>query len=221
MQIFHGITAVSHEPYANSLRITALHSVTSLLLIPKIIDFQQNYPQITVQFSPSNLLTSFNQQEVDVGIRRGLGQYAGLESRKLTNDSIILVASPMLLQKKTIDADSLMKYALLEDTSNDIQQAILDFCKKYGLNRDQFKSSIKTTDAVPIVQNALAGLGMAFVSEVLVADFINDGKLVKILDYTFDSPETLYLVAPAHHFNWHKVHCFEKWIMQKLNSTKD
>jgi len=217
-QIRHGINAVSFEPKVNELRITALHSVTSLLLIPKVNDFQRCNPEISIGFSPSNTLETFDNFEVDLAIRRGLGDYQGLESRKLVDDSIVLVASPLILDLGVPINEKVMTLPFLEDTSSDIQEAIGDFCAKYKVKANQFTKTLRTTDAVPIIQSALAGQGIAFVSKVLVAEHLDKGHLVNLLDYSFESPRTLYLVAPEHHFNWPKVKRFEQWLISLLNN---
>lgn len=217
-QIAHGINAVAFEPSANELRITAIHSVTSLLLIPQINNFQMDNPELSIQFSPNNKLESFKELDVDIAIRRGLGDYPGLESRKLIDDSIILVASPLILQGYLQDMQSIINLPLLEDTSSDIQEAIDDFCSTYKIKRSELTSKLKTTDSVPLIQNALAGQGITFVSKILVAEHLRSGNLVNVLDYAFETPNTLYLVAPEHHFQWGKIQKFEKWLTNLLKS---
>lgn len=215
-QISSGIHALAFEPSANSLKITALHSMTSLLLIPKIQEFQQAHPRLSIQFSPNNRLDTFDNTDIDIAIRRGLGTYPGLESRKLIDDVIMLVACPRLLPASPSEPSRLLDIPLLEDTSSDIEEAVKDFCLKHRVKRRNFKTKLKTTDAVPIIQNALAGQGMAFVSKVLVAEHIKNGNLVNVLDYSYHTPETLYLVAPAHHFHWEKIQRFEAWLKPLL-----
>ncbi|WDE07077.1 LysR family transcriptional regulator [Thalassomonas viridans] len=215
-QIGSGIHALAFEPNANNLKITALHSITSLVLIPKIHDFQQSHPQLSIHFSPNNRLDSFNDTEIDIAIRRGLGSYPGLESRKLIDDAIVLVACPRLLPESPQAPAEILDIPLLEDTSSDITEAVEDFCLRHQVKRRDFNPSLKTTDAVPIVQNVLAGQGMAFVSKVLVAEHLKNGNLVNVLDYAYHTPQTLYLVAPAHHFHWQKIKDFAAWLKTLL-----
>jgi LysR family glycine cleavage system transcriptional activator len=218
-QIKLGINALTNEPDSTELKITALHSVTSLLLIPNISDFQQNNADLSVQFSPNNKLDLFQEQNIDVAIRRGLGDYTGLESRKLTNDSIVLVASPLLIGAKKIQVSNILSFPLLEDSSHDIQEAIEDCCHKFNIEKKDFKVPLKTTDALPIIQNTLAGLGLAFVSKVLVEQYLRNGQLINVLGYTYDSPRTLFLVAPPHHFKWGKVQRLELWLKKLFSKN--
>ena len=210
-QIKLGVHAVTGEPNANELKVSALHSVTSLLLLPNIHHFQEENSEISVQFAPNNNLESFRQSGVDVAIRRGLGDYQGLVSHKLTDDDIILVASPLLVGVDSQVPTDVFKLPLLEDTSSDIQEAISDCCQQFNIDKAALRSSIRTTDALPIIQNVLAGQGIALVSRALVNHNIKLGQLVNVFDYAYASPRTLFLVAPEHHFNWPKVQRFEQW----------
>lgn len=156
-------------------------------------------------------MDTFENQDVDIAIRRGLGDYPGLESRKLLNDTIIMIASPLLFLKK-INTKDVFKHPLLEDSSSDIQEVIQACCAQYHIHSNQLKSGLKTTDALSIIQSTIAGQGVAFVSKVLVDEHIKNGHLINPLNYVFDSLRTLYLVAPPHHFKWDKVKRFEAWI---------
>jgi len=213
-QINLGINELMVEPSSSELKITTLHSVASLLLIPNISDFQQKNTDLSVQFSPNNKLESFEEQKVDVAIRHGMGNYPGLESRKLTDDSIMLVASPLLIGFKDIQIENIFSLPLLEDISSNIQEAIDDCCLKFNIDKKDFKVSLKTTDALPIIQNTLAGQGITFVSKVLIEQYLRSGQLINIFDYVYDNPRTLYLVAPPHHFKWDKIRRFELWLKE-------
>ncbi|MEW6982108.1 LysR substrate-binding domain-containing protein [Colwelliaceae bacterium 6471] len=215
-EIKDGVATVNVEPNNNELKITALHSVTSLLLLPRIDAFQQANPDLNIQFSPNNNLNSFDEHDIDLAVRRGQGNYAGLESRQLCHDNLVLVACPRILAGIEQDVEKIFSLPLLEDTSSDIQAAISDCCHHYHIKREQLVSMIKTTDAVPIIQNALAGRGLAFVSKVLVNEHLRSGNLVNVLNYHYDDPRTLYLVAPSHHFKWEKVRRFEQWLIDVL-----
>jgi len=45
-----------------------------------------------------------------------------------------------------------------------------------------------------------------------VAQHLADGNLINVLDYEYQTPLSLYLVAPGQHFNWDKIKRFETWV---------
>jgi LysR family glycine cleavage system transcriptional activator len=211
-QISYGVDALQSDPNPNVLRITSLHSFTSLCLIPQISDFQAQYPQMMVQFAPSNHLTSFGQAELDVAVRMGKGNYPGLTAKKIADNPLVLVASPLLIKGAAATIDEVFSHPLLEDMSSDTQPALDDCCQKFGLDRAKLKVLIKVNDSLPIIDSALAGRGIAIVSRFLVADHLRRGQLISLLDYSYNSPFALYLVAPTQHFGWKKIELFEAWF---------
>ncbi|WP_416307020.1 LysR substrate-binding domain-containing protein [Neptunicella sp. SCSIO 80796] len=216
--MLHGVSAITGDPNPNILRITSLHSFTSLWLIPKIVDFQQQNPDLVVQFSPSNQLASFQQTEVDIAIRKGQGHYPGLTVRKLLDDQILLVASPMLVGETPLSAQQLFALPLLEDISSDTQEALQFCCQQFQLDRQAIYSLLRADDSVSIIENALAGRGIALVNSVLVREHIRQQKLVSLLDFSHASHLAMYLVAPEQHFSWNKVQRFEQWFIEKLQA---
>ncbi|REL27321.1 LysR family transcriptional regulator [Thalassotalea euphylliae] len=209
-----GLASIGKSSNPNELRITAFHSLTSLLLIPNIEQFNAAHPDIHVQFSPSNKLDDIRAQQLDVAIRRGNGDYPGLESKKLIDDEIVLVASPTLVSKQSLTAAQLLTLPLLEDTSEEYQSSIDQFLANCSATRDQLNPILRTSDSLPLIQYALAGKGMMFVSRALINHLLVDGTLVELLEHRFATDRTLYLVAPSHHFSFAKVRHFEHWIRQ-------
>lgn len=217
-QISQGISLLSAEPDPNTLKITSLHSFTSLILIPKVNTFQLMYPEIMLQFSPSNQVFDFKDNSVDIAIRRGKGSYPGLESRQLIKDEVVLVASPLLFKDAFPPIDELVKTPLLLDISSDITPALEQFCSEYKLSAQDFEIGLQTTDAVPVVERALSGQGMCFVSKSVVFDRLNEGTLINLFDFSARSPISLFLVAPPKNFQWEKVKKFEAWLKVLFNS---
>lgn len=216
-QISQGISLLSTEPDPNTLKITSLHSFTSLLLIPKVNEFQQMYPEIMLQFSPSNQVVDFKDDSVDIAIRRGGGVYPGLESKCLMEDEVVLVASPLLFKNSFPSINEFLKTPLLLDISSDIKPAFEQFCHQYKLSAKSFEISLQTTDAVPVVEKSMSGQGMCFVSKSLVFERLREGSLINLFDYSARSPISLFLVAPARNFQWEKVKKFEVWLNKLLS----
>lgn len=217
-QISQGVSLLSSEPQPNTLKITSLHSFTSLLLIPKVNQFQQMYPEITLQFSPSNQVVNFKDDSVDIAIRRGLGVYPGLESKLLVDDEVVLVASSLLFDDAYPTIEALLKVPLFLDISSDIEPAYEQFCYQYKLLAKDFNIALHTTDSVPVVEKTISGQGISFVSKSLVFERLKEGSLINLFGYSARSPISLFLVAPAKNFQWEKVKNFEAWLKKLLSS---
>lgn len=215
-----GVMSVMGDPEPNLLRLSAMHSFTSLWLLPRLEGFQQQHKDITVQLSPANQLVDFHDGVTDLAIRMGPGGYHPLVEKHLTRDELILVASPRLV--KGIDVfspDAVFSLPWVEDSSRDVQAAIDDCCHRYGVDRTGLLTVFKSDNSVPLIENALAGRGFALVNAGLAADHLFSGRLVRVLEYSFPSPYSLFLVAPAQHFRWPKVKAFEEWLTPRVRET--
>jgi len=218
-QISQGVSLLASEPEPNTLKITSLHSFTSLLLIPKVNDFQKLHPDLMLQFSPSNQVVNFENDNVDLAIRRGLGVYPELESKRLIDDEIVLIASALLFDGAFPRLDEVLNTPLFLDISSDIKPAFAQFCNENNVSSNDFNIALRTTDAVPVVEKTISGQGISFVSKSLVFERLQEGSLINLFSFSVNSPISLFLVAPARNFQWEKVKKFEIWL-NKLLSTK-
>ncbi|MFT4927085.1 MAG: LysR family glycine cleavage system transcriptional activator [Phenylobacterium sp.] len=216
-ELSNGIQAVSGDPEPNVLRLSTLHSFTSLWLIPRLQEFQKLHPHIMVQLAPANELVDFKQSNIDLAIRMGRGGYTGLVEKKILNDNLIFVASPALV--KDIDITNVQQvFALpwIDDTSRGIQECLLQYCQQMKVDRDSLKPIIQSSNAVPLIESAVEGRGVVMANSSLVVEHLRSGRLVTLLDFSCQSPYSLYLVAPEEQFGWQKVCLFEQWFTPKV-----
>jgi len=218
-----GVHAVTGDPNPQILRISTVHSFSSLWLIPKLEEFQRLYPEIMVQLAPSSELIDFKQSHIDLAIRMGRGGYSELTQKKIFDDNLIFVASPKLLAG--IDKnkpEQVLSLPWIEDTSPGIQETLQEYCKSIHFNYETLVPVIQSNDALPLIDSAVKDLGFLLVNSSLVVEHLRDGRLVKLLNYSQKSPYSIYLVAPEQQFSWRKVKLFEDWLVPKvLESLSD
>lgn len=215
-----GVRAVSGDTNPHILRISAIHSFTSLWLLPRLQNFQNNHPEIMVQIAPSNELVNFATGEIDLAIRMGGGGYAGLMEKKLANDELIFVASPELLKGADhTDPKVIFSFPWLEDTSSESQPVFETACKGFGVDTSQLTPIIRSNNSVTLIENAVSGRGFTTVVKSLVVDHLRKGSLLRLLDFSAQSPYCLYLVAPEQHFGWQKIKLFEQWFVPEIKRS--
>ena len=220
LQLQKGVQMVTGDPSPHVLRLSTLHSFTSLWLIPRLHEFQSMYPEIMVQLAPSNDLIDFQDADIDLAIRMGRGGYPGLAEKKILADHLLLVASPDLLS--SIDKDDprqVFSLPWIEDTSRGIQEQLLHCCKQFDIDRQSLMPIIQSSNAVPLIENAVQGRGMVMANSCLVADHLRTGRLVSLLNYSCVSPYSLFLVAPEANFSWDKIRKFESWFVPEATKS--
>ena len=216
-ELSKGVEVVTGDPNPQILRISTVHSFSSLWLIPRLQEFQKLHPEIMVQLAPSGELIDFKQSNIDLAIRMGRGGYADLTQKKIYDDNLIFVASPKLLVDiNKDDPEQIFRLPWIEDTSIGIQEAFQDYCNSVNFNCETLVPVIQTNDALPLIDSAVRDGGFLLVNSSLVIEHLRAGRLVKLLNYSIKSPYSLYLVAPEQQFSWKKVKLFEDWLVPKL-----
>lgn len=215
-----GIQAISDDSQPNILRISAIHSFTSIWLMPRLQMFQKLHPDLMVQIAPSNDLVDFEHGEIDLAIRMGEGGYEGLAEKKLMSDELIFVANPKIINSHDQDnPDVVFNLPWIEDPTPGSQQIFKKACIQYKVNWESLTSVIRSPNSMMLIENALASRGFTMVNKSLVADHLRSGDLVSLLNFSAVSPWCLFLVAPEQHFQWQKIVQFEQWIVPLLRES--
>lgn len=216
-ELSSGIQKVTGDQNPQLLRISTVHSFSSLWLIPRLQEFQKLHPEIMVQIAPSSELVDFKQSSIDLAIRMGRGGYSDLVQKKVYDDNLIFVASPKLLIGVNKDNhEQVFRLPWIEDMSLGIQEKLQDYCKSLNIKYEILVPVIQANDALPLIDSAVQGRGFLLVNSSLVMEHLRAGLLVKLLNYSTKSPYSLYLVAPEQQFSWSKVKLFEDWLVPKL-----
>src|SRR5262249_35805760 len=81
------------------LKVSALPSLVSRWLIPRLGRLTERHPELDVRVVATSAPTDFAREEIDVAIRVGRGSYEGARSVLLMHSDIFPVCSPAFLSK--------------------------------------------------------------------------------------------------------------------------
>jgi len=211
-----GVRAVTGDPQPDLLTISVLPSFASRWLVPRLGRFQDRYPEIRVRLETSSQLETFASGDVDVCIRFGPGGYAGLESRFLSGDRMLLACHPSLLEAGGLSRDRIKSLPFLEDDGPDVPYHWQQFMALLGVEGEALKRTMRISDSAMLVEALLAGQGLAVVRHSIVYELLHKGQLVQALPQVFKSTFDYYLVAPGDHFQRPKVRRFEQWLRAEM-----
>ncbi|NER80862.1 MAG: LysR family transcriptional regulator, partial [Leptolyngbya sp. SIO1D8] len=110
--------AIAHLRQFNTptdLTVSVLNVFAAKWLVPRLPDFQQQYPEVDVRLQTSNSAVDLQARTVDVAIRYGKGHYSELEVHCLMKDTFTPVCSPRLLvdEQPLAAPEDLARYALI------------------------------------------------------------------------------------------------------------
>jgi LysR family glycine cleavage system transcriptional activator len=188
-------------------------------LLPRLPQFQAEHPTIDVRLSTTAQLVDFARDDVDFGIRHGLGRYPGLEVDKLLHENLQPVCSPTLLgrRKQMKSPDELRNFTLLHDEHNEDWQLWLEAA---GATQVDWRKGQVFVASNGAIFAALEGHGVALARKSLVAREIERGRLVMPFKTSLATAFAYYLVYPAETRLRDEAASFRDWILRETKASR-
>ena len=218
--LFQGVNQIIDDPEPNRLSVTTMPSFASHWLIAKLTNFYELYPELSIAMDTSVEARDFEKDNFDLAIRYGQGIYPGLRSELLMSEPVVLVCQPSLLSGSKITRQDILNLPMIRGTFEGVNRAMQGFMEHYKFREDQLSKLLLLRDGGLGAEAARSGQGIALQRLSLVADLIDNGKLVFAEDYAF-TEYSFYAVAPEHHFKKKKVQRFLSWLKEEMRSTAD
>ncbi len=209
------------------LLVTTSPSLAAKWLVPRLDRFLARHPEVDVRIDVAPRLLDFSEDNVDIGIRFGVGAYPGLVAEKLFEESVFPVCSPNLLSaKKPLNEPRDLKHHTLIHIDWDAQWATWPnwqmWLRAAGAPEIDPTRGLHFAQTALALQAALDGQGVTLGDSTLVADDLLAGRLVR--------PFSMALKGPAQ-FAYHLVHAparaeepmikaFRTWILDEVAKTR-
>lgn len=188
------------------LTLTAPFTFCIKWLMPQLERFNEAYPAIEIRLSATDELVDLNQGEADIGIRYGDGDYPDLDTQKLICGDYDVVASPEVLSRNggIDDVAGLLGQTLLHTDWRgrpDVVPSWEMWLKSSGVNFTEPISSKghKFSNEMMSIDAAVAGLGIALVSNANAHEDLKAERLVRVFDdaHLPTSRFDYYIVRPG------------------------
>jgi LysR family transcriptional regulator, glycine cleavage system transcriptional activator len=201
------------------LVISTMQTIAGSWLAPRLGSFQLKHPDITVRIDISPNLVDLENDGVDVVIRSGNGQWPGLKSHVLLNQTFTPVCSPHYITREGRPSTpaGMLNHILID--RNDIWWPI--WFEKAGLpgNAVITRPSIDVNTQQMAAILAVAGSGIALVSQGFVSEDLNAGRLVQLFDIVAESGSSYHLAYPEHRQTTPKIRAFRDWILAEAKTS--
>jgi len=200
-----------------TLTISALPGFAVKWLFPRLIEFDQQHPEIEVSISTSARLLDFTSSEADVAIRYGRGSYPGLAVERLLEEDMFPACSPQLLEGRhpLRCAQDLAHHVLLHDEIKEIDGIQPGWDSWFRATGDAKPSGIthrRFGQSNMVLQAAIAGMGVALARSPLAMGDLVAGRLVRPFGAAEPSGFAYFLVYPRGAMERKKVRVFRNWL---------
>lgn len=219
-QLMEGVRALEQRRAGGILTISALPSLASTWLMPRLCHFRTLHPEIEVHLSATERVVDFSREAVDAAIRYGNGAWSGLHVDYLLAADKKPVCSPALLtgSKPLRRPDDLVHHTLLHTIPMpDDWRMWLHAVGVEGvdpLRGFRFESTALT------IQAAVNGLGVAMGLRALVTEDLTAGRLVEPFDIELPNDWAYYFVAPVGQCDQKKIQIFRHWLLGEAGHSE-
>lgn len=201
--------------HSSVLTVSTLDAFASKWLVPRLFSFRRAYPDIDIRLSTSEKLADFVSDGIEIAVRYGRGQYAGVKSELLMQEDLSPVCAPSLLEgPHPLRRPEDLKYHTLIHDDFPIDWAM--WLRMAGVDDIDPHKGPSFYASEHVVQAAVQGEGVALGRSSLVDDDIAAGRLVRPFDLRLSAGLAYYLVYPPQALKRSKVKYFRDWIMSEV-----
>jgi len=201
------------------IRVDMHCSLAEFVLIPRMDDFRQRYPDIQIALGITDRPVRLVDEGVDCVVRAGALNDSALIARTLFNDRVITCASPHYLAhhgtpdtpQSLQDEHQIIGYFSAETSE------IWPMCFRREETEYQIsRFDVAANNSAGVIRMMLSGLGVAQIHESVVSRFLASGELVTLLDNysTFTTPVSV--IYPSSRQLSMRVRIFVDWLVEQF-----
>lgn len=185
-------------------------------LVPRLNDFHQQFPEIEVRIKGVDQDEGLLGKEIDVAIYYGSGNWQNVESVRLTESPLVILASPKFLEQSPLNKpEDLIGKTLLHVFSRNKWKRVIDkFELKAQIDVDETGSMFSHTFMA--LQAAMHHQGVAVANKLVAQHELEQGNLIEPFPTGLNDEKSFYVVYPTQVAKVEKVQRFVEWIMEEI-----
>ncbi len=192
----NGLAEFIEPKDTRSLTISLTSSLATKWLVSRLPMFRSQYPLVEIFLDTSDELIDFETSEVDAALRFTIPQADGLFWEQITTEALVVVASPNLIKNMSqpLTAEEICQLPILADDFDNKWPEWLNIIGHKVVD-DYLKPDIRFKDSTVMISAVINGQGIALARELLVADDLAMGLLVRLDEIQVPLKRTLSFVC--------------------------
>ena len=198
---------------AQRIRITLLPSFAQRWLLPRMARWRDRHADIAIEVHVSQNVVDLQREGFHVALRQGGGQWRGLVAEQLIDSPLIALGAPAAARRlQGLGTAALADEPLIGYPDLWERFFALDGC------RVPVNPVASFNDAGLMLQAAEQGIGITLARELLAADALRDGRLVRLspLALPDEKAYAFWLVYPPELAAWPPLHALRDWLHDEL-----
>jgi len=220
LDILHEATARALKPETSrSLTVSIIPSFATAWLIPRLGSLKERHPELEIRVSISLQRTDFAREDVDIAIRLGKGNYPGLRTDLLMEETFFPVCSASLVndpEHPLREPADLLHHTLLHESAE-----LPDYMNwerwlaAVGVKGVDTSHGPRFSHTFLALQAAASGQGVALATNVLIGDYLQAGRLVRPFREEVKGSNHYYVVCPEATADRPELAAFRAWLLDE------
>ena len=214
LAILERFPSTQSAPGKRKLRLAVTPTFARAILIPRLRQFTEAYPEIDLTLQVSIPLLDVVAEDADLMVRFGTGRYADVEHVCLTRDEVTPLASPAFVREHgPFDAVEDLEGARLLRSPLEPWRT---WFAAHQLDWPEPADGSQFNDIGLMCDAAAAGMGIALVRLRLGAPWLDNGALVRLYARSVPSPHAHYLCWNTGAMDRWECAAFADWLKKAV-----
>jgi DNA-binding transcriptional LysR family regulator len=221
--IQYGICQSQLASQRDKLVIAVIPSLCQLWLMPRLLDFCYQHPQVELELVALDQLADFTTGQYDGHIHFGTGDYQGCEAKFLCNEKVYPVCHPDLVKetgnnavKSLIKEHKILIYkAGIEDEPGGVSWG--NWLRHFVIEKPKELNQMWFSHVSMTILAAKQKQGIALGWHQMVIDDISKGHLCRISEEELSTSYNYYLVAPSRSWKNQTFALFSLWLEEQMS----
>lgn len=210
----HSVTDYGRRPQG-TLKISAPMDFGYLYLVPLVIAYQQQFPDVRIDLHLGDQQVNLIEEGFDIALRISHLKDSSLVARKLAACELGYFASPEYLKQAGTPThpEQLQQHRCL-NYSYKPEPDVWLFQTAQGIQRQRLPWQFSCNNGRALCEAAAMGQGIIFKPDFLVSSYLQEGRLVEILQDYRVPPVGIYAVYLHRRFVPQKITSFIDFLAQ-------
>ncbi|HEK1688633.1 TPA: LysR family transcriptional regulator [Pseudomonas putida] len=204
--------SVMRQQGANVIELAVVPTFGTQWLLPRLKDFQQRHPEVTVNLTNRTRPFLFADTTFDAAIYFGDADWSGTQSHRLMGENPVPVCSPQWLDgRDTLDARYIAELPLLQQTTR--PYAWRQWFDSLGMSVERDMNGPRYELFSMLGQAAMHEMGIALIPPFLIQRELAEGRLVVANKHALSSDKAYYLMIPERKVESASLRAFRDWLV--------
>lgn len=198
------------------LNLTVGSVFASRWLIWRINKFTTLHRDIEVRLNVTATMLDLSRPDIDCGIRYGHGKWPGLNAELIGGTHYQPVCAPVVAKRLRHPQD-LAHVPVIQDETTMLSWDA--WRAEVGLDPAIKLAGPTYSDASLAVDAAISEQGVLMAADMMSADAVSDGRLVRPFDHPVEGPQGYFLVTAKGRRESRKLRAFREWLKLEVPAS--